>query len=324
MRRAGPVALLASALVLGAVASSADAIETEEVSIRADGAFLHAVLTIPGTVGPVPVALILPGSGPTDRDGNQPGFRNDVYRLIAEGLAANGVASLRIDKRGIGASAGAVRSELELTVEIYRRDAVAWADRLLSDERFSDLFLVGHSEGALYAILAAETVPAAGLVLIAGLGRPAAATIRWQLDRSGLPASLREAAEAVLSELEAGRRVAEPPHALDALFRASVQPYLISWFALDPAERLADLSIPALVMHGAADFQVPVEEARFLAAARDDVDLVVLDDVNHVLRSAPADREASFATYSRPDLPLADGVVAEIAGFIARHRRPPP
>ena len=299
--------------------SGASAAESVDVAIEAAGGTLHGTLTVPATATPVPVVLILPGSGPTDRDGNQPGYRQDVYRLLAEGLAADGIASLRIDKRGVGASAAAMPSEEGVTVETYLADTVEWMEFLEVDDRFSSLSLIGHSEGALYAILAAENVPVSALILISGIGRPAADAIRWQLDRADMPAALREEAENALVALEAGRTVADPPESLSALLRPAIQPYLISWFAIDPVERLAELAVPALILHGATDLQVPVEDAKRLAAARADVNLVVLDQVNHILRKALMDRQSNFATYSNPDLPLAAAVMPPITDFIRKH-----
>ncbi|MEJ8573169.1 alpha/beta hydrolase [Microbaculum marinum] len=294
----------------------AQAFGGSEVVVETDGGALHGTLTVPDTGGPVPVAFIMPGSGPTDRDGNQPGLEQDVYRHLADGLADAGIASLRIDKRGVGASAAALDSEAGVTIDTYLDDARAWTRMMAADERFSDVFLLGHSEGALYAILVAETEPTAGVVLASGTGRPAAELIRWQLDERGIGDPLRTEAERILVELEVGRTVADPPAALAALFRESVQAYLISWFAIDPAERLAGLDVPVLVLHGTTDLQVPVADARRLAAANETAELAILEGTNHILREAPAEMTANLATYSRPDLPLADGVIPAITSFI--------
>ena len=289
----------------------------DEIAVDVTAGRLHGTLLLPSDNGePSPVALILPGSGPTDRDGNQPGFRNDVYRLLAEGLAAHGIASLRFDKRGISASSADAVAESELTVETYVQDVLAGIESLAGDPRFTSTFLVGHSEGALLATLAAERASVSGRGVISGAGRPAADAIRWQFERIGLPPDLRARAEAALAELEAGRSVTDPPDELATLFRPSVQPYLISWFAIDPAERLARIDAPVLVVHGTTDLQVPVEDARQLSSARPGIRLVVLDGVNHILREAPEERSANLATYSRPDLPLAKGVVEAISAFI--------
>lgn len=316
--------LVAAVLLVAMVGSTASAEPvSSDVSTGPGEERLHGTLIVPDSDLPVPVAFILPGSGPTDRDGNQPGFRQDAYRLLAEGLAGTGIASLRIDKRGVGASkAAAPASESALTVDTFLSDILDWIRFLEADDRFTGVTLLGHSEGALFAILAAGEVPVSSVVLLAGLGRPAAEVIRWQLRQLGLPAALRDDADGILAALAAGRTVAEPPEDLAALFRPGVQPYMTSWLAIDPAERLSRLDVPVLVLHGETDLQVPVEEARTLAAARDGIDLVILEDVNHILRRvASGDRAANLATYSRPDIPIADNVVPPVAAFIRRHDR---
>jgi fermentation-respiration switch protein FrsA (DUF1100 family) len=125
---------------------------------------------------------------------------------------------------------------------------------------------------------------------------------------------------AILAELEAGRTVADVPPQLGALFRPSVQPYLISWLPLDPAAMVAGYAGPVMIGQGTTDLQVSVTDANALAAARPDARLVIWEGVNHLLKIAPADRAANTATYSNPTLPLAPGVVEDVAGFILQPR----
>jgi uncharacterized protein len=268
------------------------------------------------TKGPAAaVALILAGSGPTDRNGNGPSINTDTYKLLAAGLAAHGIATLRVDKRGIGASAGAMTSEADLRITTYSDDAKAWAADLKKRTGARCIWLIGHSEGALIAELAAQdNQDICGLVLLAGPGRKAGDVLREQL--AAMPDPLKQQAFAAIAELEAGRTVASPPPELMALFRPSVQPYLISWLAIDPAARLAKQKTPVLIVQGDTDIQVSVADAKLLAAARPDGKLVILPGVNHILKNAPVDRAANIATYSDPSLPLAPGVVDAIADFM--------
>ena len=120
----------------------------------------------------------------------------------------------------------------------------------------------------------------------------------------------------VLSELEAGRTVADTPPALAALFRPSVQPYLISWLALDPTALIAAWDGPLMIGQGTTDIQVSVVDAEAMAAAQPDARLVLWEGVNHVLKTAAAERAANVATYMDPDLPLAPGIVDDVTNFI--------
>lgn len=266
--------------------------------------------------GPVyAVALILPGSGPADRDGNQPGLVNHHLRLLAVALAAQGIASLRADKRGVGASAAGAPGESDLRFETYVEDARSWLD-LLRGSTGGPLVLIGHSEGALVATLAAGGADA--LVLIAGAAEPAGALIARQLAGAGLPDDLQQSSARIAAALRDGRPVPEVPPALAPLYRPSVQPYLASWFRHDPAQALAALpeGLPVLIMQGGTDLQVFPDQAERLAAARPQARRLTLPAMNHILREAPAGRAGNLATYTRPDLPLAPGLAQGLADFI--------
>lgn len=299
--------LLTLALLAGPVST--------EIALPVEPAPLHGTLLTPENASAV--GVILPGSGPTDRDGNSPmGVSASTYRLLAEGLAAQGIATVRIDKRGIGASAAAGPAEADLRFDAYVADARAWAAEAAGRAGKPCAWLIGHSEGALIALKAVEDGDdkICGLVLLSGAGRPAGVVIREQL--TALPEPMKAQAFSALTELEAGRTVADTPPALAALFRPSVQPYLISWLPLDPAALIAAYDGPVFIGQGTTDLQVGVADAQALAAADPQATLKLWDGVNHVLKTAPADRAANIAAYSNPDLPLAPGVVEDVAAFI--------
>ncbi|WP_292084077.1 MULTISPECIES: alpha/beta hydrolase [unclassified Brevundimonas] len=302
---------LAAALLLSPVATP--------VELASTPAALHGTLLTPEAQTRA-AAVILPGSGPTDRDGNsgQFGIRASTYRLLAEGLAERSVATLRIDKRGIAGSAAAATSEADLRFNTYVDDARAWAAEAAAKTGQPCAWLIGHSEGALVALAAVadHNDKICGLVLLSGAGRPAATVLREQL--AALPEPLKTQAYDALSELEAGRTVADPPAELAAVFRPSVQPYMISWLALDPARLAAAYDGPIFVGQGATDLQVSVADAEAIKAAQPRAVLTIWDGVNHVLKVAPAERTANIATYMDPALPLAPGVVETVADFILK------
>lgn len=285
---------------------------------------LYGTLELPQGPGPFPVALVIAGSGPTDRDGNStllPG-RNDSLKLVARALADAGVASLRYDKRGIDESRDAGVDEAAMTLDLAVEDAVQWLRLLDDDTRFARTLVVGHSEGSLVGMLASRRARVSAFVSLEGAGRPAADVLRSQL-QGQLPAALMDEVDAVMRELEAGRTVDPLPPAIaavpqvgQALFRQSVQPYLVSWFRYDPARALAELEIPCLVVQGTTDLQVPVPDGERLAAAGPHATLARIEGMNHVLKAAPAEQEANLAAYSDPALPLAPGLVEAMRGFL--------
>ena len=280
------------------------------------GGVLHGTLTRPDGDGPVPGVVIVAGSGPVDRDGNVPGLPNDSLKLLARGLAARGIASIRADKRAIGASWWEGLREADLRFGDYVLDAVAWAGVLGREAGVEGVSLLGHSEGALVVTYAAGRAGAERVVLVAGAGTPAGPIMERQFAEGGLPAELREALRGILGRLAAGEAVADVPEALAPIFRPSVQPYLMSWLPIDPALALSRVGVPVLVVQGSTDIQVGVADARILAAARTGARLSVIEGMNHILRSAPPDRAANVATYRNAGLPLHPGLVPLVAGFL--------
>lgn len=291
----------------------------ETVDLDTGTGVLQGTLVLPEQSGPVPVALLISGSGPTDRDGNTRAgtvqLENNSLRFVAEGLAEQGIATVRYDKRGVAASMGAATAEADLRFDHYIADATGWLAKLNADERFSDTFVIGHSEGALIATLAAQQASVAGVIAVAGAGRSAPVILEEQLSKQ-LPAADLEQAKNILNTLLTGETVDDVPSTLAALFRPSVQPYMISWFRFDPARELANVSVPVLIIQGTTDIQIPEADARLLADAQPDAKLVILDGMNHVLKTASGDRIAQMPVYADPTLPLHEELLDHLVRFI--------
>lgn len=271
----------------------------------------------------MPVLLIIPGSGPTDRDGNSPlGVRAASYRLLAEALAARGVASLRVDKRGMFASAAAQADPNQVTIDDYAVDARAWLGVLRARTGASCVWLAGHSEGGLVALAAAQQADGVcGLVLLATPGRPLGAVLLEQLSANPANAPILAPARQAVAQLERGEAVdvrAMHP-GLQALFAPAVQGFLQSVMRLDPAQLAADYRGPLLILQGERDLQVGVTDARRLSLAQPRARLVLLPGVNHVLKVVASEqRGPNLASYADPNLPLAPGVAEAVADFVRR------
>jgi len=271
-----------------------------------------------------PAVLIIPGSGPTDRDGNNPlGIKAGSYRLLAEELSAEGVSTVRIDKRGMFGSADAVPDADAVTVDDYVDDTRAWV-KVIRDKTGADcVWLLGHSEGGLVSLAAAQEEDAiCGLILVATPGRPLGEVLREQLHANPANAPLLPQADAAIDALAAGNRVdaTNLPAPLLPLFAPAIQEFLISAFSLDPVRLVERVSKPVLIVQGEADLQVGMPDAEALEAAAPSADLIRLPDTNHVLKAVPPnDPAANIAAYADPSLPLAPGVVEAIAHFVKRH-----
>jgi uncharacterized protein len=295
----------------------------ELVEIKTDTGTLYGIIDLPSSPGPWPIALLHPGSGPTDRDGNSrlsatQVIRNDSLKLLGRALAAHGIATLRIDKRGVGSSAKAVGKEQDLRVETYSDDAAAWVALIRKDRRFTKVGIIGHSEGALIALLAAKREKVDALVSLCGLARPIQDVLRAQL-KPALPKELYESADKIIMELAAGREIPQKdvPILLNSLFRPSVQPYLISEFKHDPAAILSKLDVPALVVSGTTDIQVPVEDGKRLADSKPGVKHCIIQNMNHILKQTEiATKMEQLPIYSDPTIPLHPKLVDELATFL--------
>ena len=298
--------------------SPASAAESEYDLVTPTGT-LRGTLSVPAGA-PARVALIVAGSGPTDRDGNNPaGIASAPYRRLAAALAQAGIASVRYDKRGIGASSGAMASEQNLTFDILIADVVAWLAKLRGDSRFHRIAVVGHSEGSLLGMIAATPEHANAYVSVSGAGFPAAQVLRRQLaPRLASAPALLAASNRILDALSAGKTVADVPPELAALYRPSVQPYLISWFRYDPRVEIGKAAAPLAIVQGTTDIQVGVEDARALAAARKDAQLVIIPNMTHTLTDDASTNEQQQAgsVYANASLPIDSTLVQTIVRTI--------
>lgn len=306
----------AKGMIMQAASQQVDSTRNEQVSITTPGGTVHGTLLLPPVAGKVPVVLLIAGSGPTDRDGNSPLLTGGPasLRLLAEALAHSGIASVRYDKRGVGASRSAIGDPRALRFDDYVSDAAEWLKQLGADPRFSRVVVAGHSEGALIGTIAAAQIPGVPVISIDGAGRRAPEVIHDQLLAAHMPVAI---ADSIMAELSAGRTVNSVPTPLLSLFSPVVQPYEISWFRYDPAVEIARLAAPVLIIQGANDAQVPVTDARRLAdSAGANGRLVVIDSMTHVLKLAGPDPESQALTYHDPSIPIAPALVDAIVKFV--------
>lgn len=291
----------------------------EAVNLDTGSGVLKASLMLPSDNSKRTVVLIVAGSGPTDRDGNSGLLpaKNNSLLMLAAGLAENGIASLRYDKRGVGDSFAAMVEQSELRIGTYAGDVAAWVRLLKADGRFDHVVVLGHSEGSLLGLSSAQETAPDAFISLAGPGRNFADLLRSQLLREG---SGFEAGDIdhILSEIRAGRLVDDIPDGLISVFNQSVQPYLTSSFALSPTALISALEIPVLILQGDHDIQVSLEDAELLHNACPTAEYRLIHGMNHVLKPAPEDLAENMATYYQPDLPLAEGLIDAITGFIGQ------
>lgn len=289
----------------------------EEIAILSTDIELRGTLIKP-TENTNTVVLIISGSGNTDRDGNTLGinYTNNSLKMVAEALAENNIASLRYDKRGVGKSISDSLNIEKLTFEDYVNDAANWITYLKKD--FDTVIVMGHSLGALIGTLATQKSGAHKLITLAGIASSGYETLKRQLS-TNQPEFVTKAALPILEKLNNNERVDSVPMFLNTLFSPKLQGYLISWLSYDPKVEIKKLDIPVMVIQGTTDIQITVEEAQEMAKANTSSELVIIKNMNHVLKEIDTiEMSKNIATYSNPDLPLHNELMKSIITFIKK------
>ncbi|MEL3911670.1 alpha/beta hydrolase [Treponema pedis] len=291
-----------------------------EIEIPVKGGKLYGELSLPEAAKTFPIVIIVAGSGATDRDcNNQPYLKTDAYKNTAERLSISGIASFRYDKRMVGKSQFSGFKEDDLNFEIYVDDLIQIIRFIKNIKGVSKVFLLGHSEGSLVSILAAQSEEVNGLISAAGTGRNAADVLQEQINNNpDSPEILRKGVERVLNELRNGNKVKNAVTALlPALFRQSVQPYLISWFKFSPDIEIQKLSVPCLIIQGSADIQVSVNDAKLLYSKCKSGELLIIENMTHSLKEISSS-VSQEDTYSNPDIPVSKTFINNIIRFAVK------
>jgi pimeloyl-ACP methyl ester carboxylesterase len=276
---------------------------------------IFGTLTVPDVTKKCPVALIIAGTGTTDRNGNNPMMKNNSLKMLAEALAKNGIASLRFDKRGIGESKASAVTESTLVFENYTEDVKSWINFLKQDKRFSQITIIGHSEGSLIGMIAGAK--ANKFISIAGAGESADKLIKSQIS-SKSNKQIEEMTFPIIDSLKSGYKVKKVDPLLNSLFRPSIQPYLISWFKYDPQAEIKKLNIPVLIIQGNNDLQVTVKDAENLAQANKKAELEIIDKMNHIMKIIDGDKQANLESYNNETLPISESMTDKIISFIKK------
>ncbi|MFL5752402.1 MAG: alpha/beta hydrolase [Bacteroidia bacterium] len=292
--------------------------QEQTVVLKTKNGDISGSLLLPAAKAKVPLVIIIAGSGPTDRNGNQSSAENNSLKFLAEGLAKSGIASLRYDKRGIGESSAAIEDELSLRFGTYVSDVNDWISLMAADKRFSKIIVAGHSEGSLLGMIAAaKDSRVRAFISIAGVGRPADEVLKEQLSKVVQP--VKEIIFSMIDTLKKGDTISSVPVSLYALFRPGIQPYMISWFRYDPQEEIKKLSVPVLILQGSTDVQVSEADAELLYKAYPGAIMKIIPDMNHVLKESKVkDLEAQKPIYADPALPLNRELVPGIVAFIKK------
>lgn len=291
---------------------------------------VSAGLTLPGTLtlpvnatGPVPIAVIVAGSGPLDRNGNGPLVQSDLYAQLAHGLARRGIASVRYDKRGIGEAARTL-DHRALTLDDFVNDVATVARTVATDERFSQVFLIGHSEGAGLVLQAANRgAPVAGVAMLAGTGRPLVYVLHDQFAQLVDKETLQRI-DSAFARFIRGEEVPDAPEIAGPVLVPHYRRMMASMAAYEPATEIARVPVPVLVVHGGMDLQITDRDAELLRAAQPAAQYLPIPSANHVFKAAASRSPASQQTlYHDRAVPIVAELVEGVASWITSTTIPP-
>lgn len=295
-----------------------------DIEIKTPDKFtLRGTLTEPFNELSNTVVLMVSGSGPTDRNGNQPMKRNNSLRMLARELAKESISSLRYDKRGVGESRRSDQEEPEIydqypTLDTYISDINLCVEELRRMRKYSKIVILGHNEGALLSfVTVGQGTRVNGVISVAGLGRPADVIMKSQLSDS--PQHIQTIANEIIEKLKTGERVEGVPIFLSIPRFPSMQSYIISIMQIDPQAAIKAVKAPLLILQGDNDMAILPEDARILHAANPASEMVLIPNMNHVMKECKSDDPIEQQnTYTNPSIPINKQLVKEIVEFINR------
>jgi pimeloyl-ACP methyl ester carboxylesterase len=267
--------------VADAATTKGSSVSDIEVTIATDDRSpLAGTLTLPAGAGPHPAVLLLHGSGRLDRDGNTRRTPLNLGGPLAAVLAARGIATLRYDRRGVGASPGDWHT---VGFTDNRRDALSALRMLAEHPAIGDVAVVGHSEGAVHAMAVAPHAKA--VVLLAGYARLGEDALRWlggSMAKSlPLPKSLlRRLGTSALRRIKEGRTDAMRIAGLRVNAR-----WVRELLVHDTRVDLAAITVPTLAITGDNDLQVDPDDLEVIRRlVTGPTEILRVPGLTHILR----------------------------------------
>lgn len=292
-------------------AFSQNNIAEEEIMLKNDSIVLPGTLSFNKQLKQQPLVIFIHGSGNIDRNGNQNGSVSANYiKQLSEALNKNNIAFFRYDKRT------ATLSNLKFVKDnpdfnSFVDDANIVIKHFKNDKRFSSTTLIGHSQGSLVAMLAANN--ASKYISLAGAGETIDKLLVEQTTKQN--PIVGALVKGHVQELKETGTIKEPNAMLVTMFNKNLNPFWLSWFAYNPSEEIKKVTVPTLIINGTKDLQVPVEQAKMLHKAKPNAQLALINNMNHPLKNIEKD-EDNLASYTSPDFPLSQELISVISEFI--------
>lgn len=259
------------------------------------------------------LVIIIAGSGPTDRNGNQNFMKNNSLKKLAESLTQNNIATFRYDKRTVKLIKQGKINDSNVLFDDFITDAQTVVDYFVTQGTYKNIYIAGHSQGSLIGLLVSDK-NVAGFISLAGAGKSIDHVLLEQIEKSA--PMFKEASEKVLASLKEGKTTSNYPPALASLFNESLQPFMINWIKYNPQNIISKLNIPCLIINGTKDLQVSVEEAKLLSQSAKNSTLKIIENMNHVLFTIEGDTLENSKSYNESSRTINPMVVNSIVNFI--------
>jgi len=282
---------------------------SEEVVINK---FIEGTLLLPNDIEKPNLVIIIAGSGPTDRDGNQNFLKNNALKKLAVGLTDKNIATFRYDKR-IVKQIRKGNVDKNILFNDFITDAISVLDYFKNQRRFNAIYIAGHSQGSLVGLVAAKD-RADGFISLAGAGQTIDNVILDQITKTA--PMLTQDAEKVFAILRTGKTTNDYPKVLAAIFNKEVQPFISNWMSYNPQTELQKLNIPILIINGTKDLQVTEAEAELLHQAAPQSKLQIIENMNHVLVPIEGGTLENSKSYNESARTLSPEIFEAIVNFI--------
>lgn len=286
-----------------------------EIAIPTNSVTINGTLLSPNSTEMIPLVILIPGSGPTDRNGNNISMKNNSLKFLAEDLAKENIAVYRYDKSVLSFTKEDQEKIDSLTFDTFIQEAQSVISYFKNTNKYSKIIVAGHSQGSLVGMIAAQNNTDL-FISLEGAGRTIDEILVEQI---GVQAPfLKEETQRVLTELKAGKIVEDFNPMLISLFNKSVQPFLISWIKYNPQNEIKKLTIPVLVINGTKDIQVGISDAELLHEASKNSNMEIIEGMNHIFKEIKGDMNENMLSYTNPDLPIMKILTEIISTFIKK------
>ena len=263
------------------------------------------------------LVVIIPGSGPTDRNGNNSSIKSDYLKLLSQELYKYKISSFRYDKRGVAESLGNIKLANEIKFQDFVKDVKEIIKYFRQSNHYNSITLIGHSEGSLIGMIASQTSDVDKFVSIAGAGEDYLTVIQRQL--SNQAPYIKSMSDPIIEQLRNKKLVDSIPPLINNLFGSSIQEFLIDAASFNPSTEISKLNIPILIAQGTNDIQIEIKDAQILHDAAINSRLEIIQGMNHVFRQASENFILNLQTYGNPDLPIDKSLVNIIVEFINKN-----